>query len=116
MSEAMEHRSVWHSPETVNALRQYYDTTDQSPMIERAVLETDVDPDPMVTTSLRLPKSLLDWVRGQAEEQGLKPTALLRRWVEERRRAPESGPAIEDRLTAVERRLDELIADRVADG
>ena len=41
----------------------------------------------MVVTSLRLPKSLLDWVRQQAEAERVKPTALIRRWIEDRRPA-----------------------------
>ncbi|MFE5585826.1 hypothetical protein [Kitasatospora sp. NPDC056531] len=36
----------------------------------------------MVTTSLRLPKPVMDEVRRRARERGLKPTALLREWVE----------------------------------
>ncbi len=39
----------------------------------------------MITTSLRLPKSLLDWVREQAAAEHTKPTALIRRWIEQRR-------------------------------
>ena len=114
MSEAAE-GAVWCSPERVAALREYYDTTDQSMMIDRAVLETDVATDPMVTTSLRLPKSLLDWVRDQAEEQDMKPTALIRRWVEERRRALAADPTVEDRVTTLERRVDELSGARGCD-
>jgi hypothetical protein len=53
---------------------------------ENVTWETDIDSDPMITTSLRLPKSLLDWVRDQAEDEDLKPTALIRRWIEQRRR------------------------------
>jgi hypothetical protein len=41
-------------------LAEYYDTHDTSEELERA---EPVDPDPMVSLSLRLPKSLLDWVR-----------------------------------------------------
>ncbi|MGH3546192.1 MAG: hypothetical protein ACRDPW_09750 [Mycobacteriales bacterium] len=41
--------------------------------------------DPMVSTSLRLPKSLLDWVRDQADEQHMRPTALIRSWIEQER-------------------------------
>jgi len=52
---------------------------------ERGVWETDTEPDPMVTTSLRLPKSLLDWVRTQADQQHTRPTALIRQWIEQRR-------------------------------
>jgi hypothetical protein len=116
MSEESARRPVWGSPERVEALREHYDTTDQSLMVERAVLETDVVADPMVTTSLRLPKSLLDWVRVQAEQQDLKPTALIRRWVEERRRAVEGHGGMEERLARVERRLDDLTAASPADG
>lgn len=47
----------------------------------------DTDPedahDPMITTSLRLPKSVLDRVRLLAARDGVKPTALIRRWTEQ---------------------------------
>jgi len=39
----------------------------------------------MVTTSLRMPKSLLDWVRGQAAKEHVRPTVLIRQWIEQRR-------------------------------
>ena len=56
----------------------------------------------MVSLSLRLPKSLLDWVRAQARTEHTKPTQLIRRWVEERR----SGePSLEQRV----RRLEDLV-------
>lgn len=118
MSEPSDGSSGWDAPDRVEALRRHYDTTDQALMVDRAVLETEVAADPMVTTSLRLPKSLLDWVRRQAEEQDLKPTALIRRWVEERRRAVEGGTGtdLEKRLATVERRLDALAAGRPDDG
>jgi hypothetical protein len=38
--------------------------------------------DPMITTSLRLPQSVLDHVRLLAAQHGMKPTALIRRWIE----------------------------------
>lgn len=41
----------------------------------------------MIVTLVRLPKSLLDWVREQATAEQIKPTALIRRWIEDRRRA-----------------------------
>lgn len=66
-------------------LREHFDSTDLSEDIETATWETEVEPDPMVVTSLRLPKSLLDWVRDQAEAERVKPTALIRRWIEDRR-------------------------------
>ena len=81
-------------------LRDHYDTTDLSAEIERAHWETDVEPDPMVTTSLRLPKSVLDWVRQQAEAEHVKPTALIRRWIEQQR---------DDRAADVSGRLERLV-------
>ncbi|HEY3714946.1 MAG TPA: hypothetical protein VGL39_10500 [Jatrophihabitantaceae bacterium] len=45
---------------------------------ERGAWEADTEPDPMVTTSLRLPKSLLDWVRTQADHEHTRPTVLMR--------------------------------------
>ena len=68
-------------------LREHYDTTDVSDAIDRGKWETDTQSDPMVTTSLRLPKSVLDWVRAEAEAQHVKPTALIRQWIEDRRSA-----------------------------
>lgn len=67
-------------------LREYYDTHDTSEEMEHGTLVTEPpDPDPYVSTSLRLPKSLLDWVRAQAEAEHVRPTALIRAWIEERR-------------------------------
>ncbi|GLZ35970.1 hypothetical protein Lesp02_81570 [Lentzea sp. NBRC 105346] len=64
-------------------LAEHYDTTDLSSELEHAELDETVDPDPMITTSLRLPKSVLDRVRARAADEGVKPTALMRRWVEQ---------------------------------
>lgn len=69
----------------LDALRDHYVNTDLSAAIESAVWETEVQPEPMIVTSIRLPKSLLDWVREQAAGEQLKPTALIRRWIEDRR-------------------------------
>lgn len=70
-----------------DALREHFDTSDLADVIDSATWETEVDSDPMIVTSVRLPKSLLDWVREQAAVEQVKPTALIRRWIEERRRA-----------------------------
>lgn len=69
----------------VSELAEYADTHNLSAELEQAYRDETTDSDPMVTTSLRLPESLLDWVRDQADAEGLRPTALLRRWIEERR-------------------------------
>lgn len=86
-------------------LREHFDSTDLSDAIESATWETEVDPDPMVVTSLRLPKSLLDWVRAQAEAERVKPTALIRRWIEDRRPAQTRAgqPTLADLAARVDR-------------
>jgi hypothetical protein len=67
-------------------LAEYYDTHDTSTELEGAKLVDEPgDTDPMVSLSLRMPKSLLDWVRAQARAEHTKPTQLIRRWIEERR-------------------------------
>lgn len=81
-------------------LRAEFDTTDQSDAIEHGALVEDGDPDPMVTTSVRLPKSLLDWVRGQADAERIKSTALVRRWIEEKR--DRGGQSLAVRLERLE--------------
>lgn len=90
-------------PTKLQRLGEYYDTHDTSEELERAALvDEPMDPDPMVSLSLRLPKSLLDWVRAQARTEHTKPTQLIRRLIEERR----SGePSLEQRV----RRLEDLV-------
>jgi hypothetical protein len=80
-------------------LAEYYDTHDTSTELERAErVDEPVDPDPMVSLSLRLAKSLLDWVRAQARTE--HPTQLIRRWIEERRSSGE--PSLEERVSRLE--------------
>jgi len=68
----------------LHRLAEYYDNHDTSTELDRAELvDEPVDSDPMVSLSLRLPKSLLDWVRAQARAEHTKPTQLIRRWIEE---------------------------------
>ncbi len=66
-------------------LAEYYDKADLSGDIEHAAWDTETDSDPMVVTSLRLPKSLLDWIRAEAAAHRTRPTSLIRRWLDERR-------------------------------
>lgn len=75
---------------------------DFSAEMEQGVWETDSDADPMVTTSLRLPKSLLDWVREQSATQHLRPSGLIRQWIEQRRDAG-GAPVIEELAARLER-------------
>lgn len=71
-----------HSPERLQQLADYYDghsTADQmdgGDWVDEPVIE------PMVTTSLRLPIEVMQAVRERAALEGVRPTALIRRWVE----------------------------------
>lgn len=81
------------------ALREQYDNNSTVSQMGDGTWETEVAPDPMVTTSLRLPKSELDWVREQAAEAGVKPTALIRRWIEERHRVNSASGEVSECVT-----------------
>lgn len=69
----------------VDEMREYYDRTDTSAELERAELEQpERVAEPMVTYALRLPTPVLDEVRATAERRGVKVSALMRGWLEER--------------------------------
>lgn len=61
--------------------------------MEQGRWEADTEADPMITTSVRLPKSLLDWVRQRAAAQHVRPSVLIRQWIEQRRDAAETEDA-----------------------
>lgn len=85
----------------LDELREYFDGADLTDAVDAAEWETEVDTDPMVVTSVRLPKSLLDWVRERAAAEKIKPTALIRRWIEEQQDASFAGtPAGDDTTVA----------------
>ncbi|MCD2157899.1 BrnA antitoxin family protein [Rhodococcus cerastii] len=69
-------------PTTLAELRDYYDNTDTSALIEESTLDETVDPAPMVGITVRLPAAVLNKVREQAGERGIKTTALIREWIE----------------------------------
>lgn len=83
---------------------------DFSTEMEQGVWETESDADPMVTTSLRLPKSLLDWVREQSAAQHLRPSGLIRQWIEQRRDAG-GAPGIEELAARLERLEHQVFTD-----
>ena len=70
--------------------------------MEQGSWEADIDTDPMITTSVRLPKSLLDWVRHHAAAQHVRPSVLIRQWIEQHRDAAEAQ-GTGDLATRVER-------------
>lgn len=97
------------TPEQLAALREHYDSTDTSEGLADGRWETDVESDPMVTTSLRLPKSVLDWLRDEAAAEQVRPSALIRRYIEERRLAAHSDKRTErEALADLTARVDRL--------
>lgn len=91
----------------LDELATYAQSHDFSTEMEQGVWETDTEADLMVTTSLRLPKSLLDWVREQAAAQHVRPSGLIRQWIEQRRDA--GGAAGVEDLTARLERLERTV-------
>jgi hypothetical protein len=69
--------------ESVRRLRRHYDRTDTSAELASA---EPVEPGEgrMVGITIRLPQATLDAARAVADEEGVKVTALLRAWVEQR--------------------------------
>ncbi|HEY8719317.1 hypothetical protein [Pengzhenrongella sp.] len=68
----------------LDALRAHYDTTDTSADLEKATEDTSAVVEPMVGITIRMPAATLDAARGIARRDGVKVTALLREWVEQR--------------------------------
>lgn len=63
-------------------LAEHYDTTDTSEELAGAERDDAAPAEPMVTTSLRLPRSTMERLRHEARRQGVRPTQLIREWVE----------------------------------
>lgn len=84
-------------------IADYAENHDFSAEMDSGTCESDVDPDPMVSTSLRLPKSLLDWVREQATAQHSKPTTYIRQLLEEARATNSAPTDVATRLDRLER-------------
>lgn len=68
----------------IDELREHYDTTDVAAHFQDAALETQAAAEVLVSTSIRLPQSLVNQVREQAAALGIPATALMRQWVIER--------------------------------
>lgn len=65
-------------------LREYYDTTDVSTELVHAELVEPAGGATMVGITIRLPVVTLEAARTMARDDGVKVTALLREWVEQR--------------------------------
>ncbi|WP_157515995.1 hypothetical protein [Nocardiopsis trehalosi] len=57
---------------------------DFSEEIADSVPNDDAVENPMITTSLRLPRTVMRGLRAAADERGVRVTALMREWLEER--------------------------------
>ncbi|WP_433179485.1 hypothetical protein [Actinoallomurus sp. CA-150999] len=70
----------------LDGIAEHYETTDISQEIAKADLKRHepLSSDVMIVSSIRLPKSTMDEVRAAAAELGVKPTTLIRSWIEER--------------------------------
>lgn len=75
---------------TLTELRAYYDQTSLPESVDRATLDERTTDEVMVSTSIRLPRSLMARVRERAEVAGVPATALMRQWVLDRLTTPES--------------------------
>lgn len=62
-------------------LRAYYDNTDLSESIQRASRDDEVASEVMVSTSIRLPRSVVQRIRQRAKASGVPATTLMRQWV-----------------------------------
>ena len=87
------------------------ETHDFADEMRDALWEDETQVDPMITTSLRLPKSLLDWVRERAAEQHVRPSVLIRQWLEQRRDAGGAAGA-EDLVVRIGRLEEAVFADK----
>lgn len=90
----------------IDELREYYDNADMSESIRNATEDTAVVDEVMVSTSIRLPKSLMDRVRAQATRAGVPATTLMRQWVTDRLDDSQSAAVISVR------ELERFIAER----
>lgn len=64
-------------------LADHYDSHDTAEEMNGGRWETDVNPEPMITTSLRLPQRLMANVRADARRRGMNPSALIREILEQ---------------------------------
>ena len=62
----------------LNEIADYAEDHDFAAEMEQGTWEANTDADPMITTSVRLPKSLLDWIRQRAAARTVRPSALIR--------------------------------------
>jgi hypothetical protein len=70
--------------DAIKTLREYYDRTDQSEAIRRATASDQIVDEVLVSTSIRLPRSVMDQIRDVARTLDMPATTLMREWLLER--------------------------------
>ena len=74
----------------LDEIADYAEHHDFAAEMEQGSWEADPDADPMITTSGQLPKPSPDWVRRSAAAQYVRPSVLIRQWIEQHRDAAET--------------------------
>lgn len=64
----------------MDGLRDYYDHTDMSEALGQSAPEAPLD-EVLVSTSIRLTKTVMDRVRAHADLAGVPATTLMRQWI-----------------------------------
>ncbi|MGK4583874.1 hypothetical protein [Kitasatospora sp. HPMI-4] len=67
-----------------DALAEYYETHEltEDEIMGAEPAEARPADTVMITTSLRLPKPVMDEVRRRAQVRGVRPTSIMREWIE----------------------------------
>ena len=90
-------------------LAKYYSTHSTAEAMTTGEWVNEPAADPMVTTSLRLPVELMQAVRAMAAREGLKPTALMRRWVEDAISGRGGSEPAKDDLQGLSAKVDQVL-------
>src|ERR1700758_5066404 len=78
----------------LNKIRDHYDNADVANEFADAELDTRATDEVMVSTSIRLPQSLVDKVRAQAAALGIPAPTLMRQWVIEKAPPPQASAVV----------------------
>lgn len=78
----------------LSELREYYDNSSLPDSVDRAVRDDQIADEVLVSTSIRLPRSLMEQVRRRAELAGVPATTLMRQWITDRITAPDAEAVV----------------------
>ncbi|MFI6574249.1 hypothetical protein ACIBFB_00505 [Nocardiopsis sp. NPDC050513] len=102
----------------LDELADYYDRHDISEEIADGPLERH-EPVPadqvMIVSSIRLPKPTMDRVREAAVAEGVKPTALMRQWIEERLTRYENSESPSEQFESLSDLIHRVIREELED-